>query len=117
MKGKYILISFIHIDVKFVVLEKTLKNHLDSKSKPANPKGNQSWIFIWRTNAKGEVPILGPPATHWSQLIGKLAQGEPTHPDAGKNWWQMEKGWQGRGWGGYIASSTQGTWILANSGR
>ena len=60
MKGKYILISLIHMDVKFVVLEKTLKNHLDSKSKPVNPKGNQSWIFIWRTNAKGEAPILGP---------------------------------------------------------
>ena len=42
-----------------VVLEKTLKSHLDSKEvKPVNPKGNQAWIFIGRTDAEAEFPIL-----------------------------------------------------------
>ena len=66
-----------------VVLEKTLESPLDSKEiKPVNPKGNQSWIFIGRTDA--EAPILWPPdAKNW--LIGK-------DPDAGKDWRQGEKG-------------------------
>ena len=43
-----------------VLLEKTLENPLDSKEiKPVNPKGNQPWIFIWRTDAEAEVPIFG----------------------------------------------------------
>ena len=51
---------------------------------PVNPKGNQSWIFIGRTDAEAEVPILWPPAAkNW--LIGK-------DPDAGKDWRQEEKG-------------------------
>ena len=64
-----------------VVLEKTLESPLDSKEiKPVNPKGNQSWIFIGRTNAKADVPILWPPdAKKW--LIGN-------EPDAGKDWRQ-----------------------------
>ena len=68
-----------------VVLEKTLESPLDYKeSKPINPKGNQSWIFIGRTDAEAEVPILWPPdAKNW--LIGK-------DPDAGKDWRQEEKG-------------------------
>jgi len=45
-----------------VVLEKTLESPLDCKEiKPVNPKGNQSWIFIGRTDAEAEAPILGPP--------------------------------------------------------
>ena len=66
-----------------VVLEKTLKSPLDCKEiKPVNPKGNQSWIFIGRTDA--EAPILcSPDAKNW--LIGKA-------PDAGKDWRQEEKG-------------------------
>ena len=62
-----------------VVLEKTLESLLDSKEiKPVNPKGNQQWLFIGRTDAKAEVPILWPPdAKSW--LIGK-------DPDAGKDW-------------------------------
>ena len=57
------------------VLEKTLESPLDSKEiKPVNPKVNQPWIFIGRTNA--EAPILWPPDTK-SQLFGK-------DPDAGK---------------------------------
>ena len=53
------------------VLEKTLKSHLDSKEiKPANPKGNQPWIFIGRTDAEAETPILWPPDAK-SRLTGK----------------------------------------------
>ena len=68
-----------------VVLEKTLENPLDSKEiKPINPKGNQSWIFIGRTEAKAETPILWPSdAKNW--LIWK-------DPDAGKDWRWEEKG-------------------------
>ena len=66
-----------------VVLEKTLENLLDCKAvKPVNSKGNQSWIFIGRTDT--EAPILWPPDAQ-SQLIGK-------DPDAGKDWRQEEKG-------------------------
>ena len=66
-----------------VVLEKTLGSPLKSKEiKPANPKGNQSWIFIGRTDA--EAPILWPPdLKNW--LIEK-------DPDSGKDWRREEKG-------------------------
>ena len=54
-----------------VMEEKTFESPLDSKeSKPVNPKGNQSWIFIGRTDAKAEAPILWPPDMK-SRLIGK----------------------------------------------
>ena len=68
-----------------VVLEKTLESPLESKKiKPVNPKGNQSWIFIGRTVAETETPILGSPVVkNW--LIWK-------DPDAGKDWRQEEKG-------------------------
>ena len=68
-----------------MVLEKTLESPLDCKGiKPVNPKGNQSWIFIGRTDAEVEAPILWPPdAKNW--LTGK-------DPDAGKDWRQEEKG-------------------------
>ena len=68
-----------------VVLKKTLESPLDCKEiKPVNPKGNQSWIFIWRTDAEAETPILWPPdVKNW--LIKK-------DPDAGKDWGQEEKG-------------------------
>ena len=68
-----------------VVLEKTLESPLDSKKvKPLNPKGNQSWIFIGRTDAEAEIPVLWPPDTK-SWLIGK-------DPDAEKDWGEEEKG-------------------------
>ena len=67
-----------------LVLEKTLESPLDCKIKPVNPKGNQSWIFIGRTDAEVETPILWPPDAK-SQLIRK-------DPDAGKDWGQEEKG-------------------------
>ena len=67
-----------------VVLEKTLENPLDCKIKPVNPKGNQPWIFIGRTDAEAEISILWPPdVKNW--LIWK-------DPDAGKDWRQEEKG-------------------------
>ena len=60
-------------------LEKTFENPLDSKEiKPVNPKGNQPWIFIERTDDEAETPILGPPDAK-SQLTGK-------YPEAGKDW-------------------------------
>ena len=52
------------------VLEKTIESPLDSKIKPVNPKGDQSWIFIGRTGAEAEAPILWPPDVK-SQLIRK----------------------------------------------
>ena len=67
-----------------VVLEKSLESPLDSKEiKPVNPKGNQSWIFIGRTDAEAEAPIVWPPDVK-SRLIGKV-------PDAGKDWGQEKK--------------------------
>ena len=70
---------------QIVVLEKTLKSPLDSKEiKPVNPKGNQPWIFIGRTDAEAEAVILWPPNAK-SRLIGK-------DPDAGEDWGQEEKG-------------------------
>ena len=65
-----------------VVLEKALESPLESKIKPVNPKGNQPWIFIGRTNAEAAAPILWPPEVK-SQLIG---------PDPGRDWRQKEKG-------------------------
>ena len=54
-----------------VVLEKTLESPLDCKeSQPVNPKGNQSWVFIGRTDAEAETPILWPPDAK-NQLTGK----------------------------------------------
>ena len=70
---------------RMVGLEKTLESPLDSKEiKPVNPKGNQPWIFIGRTDTEAETPIFWPPDTK-SQLIGK-------DPDAGKDFRQEEKG-------------------------
>ena len=68
-----------------MLLEKTPESPLDFKEiKPVNPKGNQSWIFIKRTDAEAEAPVLWPPDVKiW--LIGK-------DPDAGKDWRQEEKG-------------------------
>ena len=69
------------------MLEKTFESPLDYKEiQPVNPKGNQSWIFIGRTDAEAEAPILGPPdVKNW--LTGK-------DPDAGKDGRWEEKGMQ-----------------------
>ena len=86
-----------------VVLEKTLESPLDCKKiQPVHPKGNQSWIFIGRTDVEAETPILWPPdAKNW--LIWK-------DPDVGKG-----EG-EDRGWDGWMASPTQWTWVWVNSG-
>ena len=68
-----------------VVLEKTLESPLDSKEiQPVHPKGNQSWIFIGRTDAEAEAPIFWPHDVK-NRLIGK-------DRDAGKDWRQEKKG-------------------------
>ena len=68
-----------------VVLKKTLESPLDCKKiKPGHPKGNQSWIFIGRTDGEAEAPILWPPDVK-TWFIGK-------DPDAGKDWKQEKKG-------------------------
>ena len=87
-----------------VVLEKALESPLDSKEiKVVNPKGNQPWIFIGRTDAI--APILWPPdAKNW--LIGK-------YPDAGENWRQEEKGMTEDE---MVGCHHQWTWVWVNSG-
>ena len=70
-----------------VVLENTLESPLDCKEiQSVHPKGDQSWVFIGRTNAEAETPILWPPhAKSW--LTGK-------DPDAGRDWGRRRRGWQ-----------------------
>ena len=74
-----------------VVLEKTLESPLNCKKiKPVAPKGDQSWVFIGRTDVETETPILWlPDAKSW--LIGK-------DPDAGKDWRLRRRGWQRMRW-------------------
>ena len=68
-----------------MVLEKTLESPLDCKEiQPVHPKGDQSWLFVVRTNAEAETPILWPPHVT-NSLIGKDS-------DAGRDWEQGEKG-------------------------
>ena len=90
-----------------VVLEKALESLLDCKEiKPVNPKGNQSWIFIGRTDAEAETPIRWPPMknlTRWK-----------------RHWWweRLKAGGEGddRRWDGWMASLSQWTWVWASSG-
>ena len=67
-----------------MVLKKTLESSLDSKEiKPVNPKGNEPWIFIGRTDTEAEAPIFWPPdVKNW--LTEK-------DPDAGKDWGQEKR--------------------------
>ena len=89
-----------------MVLEKTLESPLDTKEiKPVNPKGNQPWIFVGRTDAEAEAPILWPPDAK-SQLIGKDL-------DAGKLEGRRRRGWQRMRWLDGIADSME--WIWASS--
>ena len=74
-----------------VVLEKTLESPLDCKEiQPVNPKGNQPWIFIGRTDAEAEVPVLRPPDVK-SRLTGK-------DPDLEKIEGKRRRGWQKMRW-------------------
>ena len=81
----FIFKLYIIVLVWTVVLEKTLETPLDCKEiQPVHPKGDQSWVFIERTDVEAETPVLWPPdAKSW--LIWK-------DPDAGKDWGQEEKG-------------------------
>ena len=89
-----------------VMLEKTLESPLHYKEiQPVQHKGNQSWVFIGRTDVEGETPIFWPPYVK-SWLIWKDA-------DVGK-----VEGWRRRGyrrWDGWMASPTQWTWVWVNS--
>ena len=90
------------------VLEKTLESPLDCKEIwPVHAKENQSWIFIGRTDAEAETPILWPPdAKNW--LVGKRPW----------LWERLKAGGEGddTGWDGWMASLTQWTWVWVNSG-
>ena len=92
------------------VLEKTLKSPLDCKEiQPVHSKGDQSWVFFGRTDAKAEWNS-STLATSWEEL---------TH---GKRLWCWEglgAGGKGgdRGWDGWMASPTWWTWVWMNSGR
>ena len=85
-----------------VVLEKTLESPLYYKEiQPVHPKGNQSWVFIGRTDVEAETPILWPPdaeLTHWKRPWC---------------WEGLGAGGEGddRGWDGWMASPTQWTWV------
>ena len=90
-----------------VVLEKTLENPLACKEfQPVHPKGNQSWIFIGRTDAEAETP--NPLATWCEELI---------HWKRPWCWERLKAGGEGddRGWDGWMASPTQWTWVWVNS--
>ena len=105
--GEDSLFCFVlfYIIFKFYIIVLVL-SPLDCKEiQPVHLKGNQSWIFIGRTDAEAETPILWPPdAKNW--LIWK-------DPDAGQDWRQEEKGMTG--WDGWMASLTQWTWVWVNS--
>ena len=82
-----------------MVLEKTLESPLDCKEiQPVHPKGDQSWVFIGRTDTEVETPILWPPHVK-SQLIGK-------DPDAGRDWGRRRRGQQRMRWLDGITNST-----------
>ena len=91
-----------------MVLEKTLESPLDCKEiQPVHSKGDQSWVFFGRTDAKVETPVFWPPPVK-SELTGK-------DPDAGRDWGQEEKGMtedEMVGWhhrlSGYEFEQTQG---------
>ena len=91
-----------------VVLEKTLESPLDCKEiQPVLAKGDQSWVFTGRTDAKAETPVLWPPHPK-SWLIAK-------DPDAGRDWGAGGEG-DDRGWDGWMASLTRWTWVWVKSG-
>ena len=95
------------IDAFEVVLEKTLESPLDCKEiQPVHPKGNQSWVFIGRTDAEAETPVL---ATSCKEL---------THWKRPWSWGGLGAGGEGddRGWDGWMASPARWTWVWVNPG-
>ena len=90
-----------------VALEKTLESPLDCKEiKPVHPKGNESWIFIGRTDVEAETPILWPVSKKLTYLKRPWC------------WERLKVGGEGddREWDGLMASPTQWTWVWVNSG-
>ena len=90
-----------------VVLEKTLESPLYCKEiQPAHSKVDHSWVFIGRTDAKAETPILWP------------SHAELTHWKRPWCWEGLRAGGEGddRGWDGWMASPTRWTWVWVNSG-
>ena len=91
-----------------VVLEKTLESPLDWKEiKPVNPKGNQPWIFIGRTDAQASASIFWPSDAKRNSLVKTLMLGKIES--------RRRRGNKGRD--GWMASPTHWTWIWANSRR
>ena len=91
-----------------VVLEKTLESPLDyNEIQPVHPKGNQSWIFIGRTDVEAETPILWPPYVK-SWLIWK-------DPDAGKDWSWEEKGMTEDEMAGWHHGLNGRVWVISRS--
>ena len=90
-----------------VVLEKTLESPLDCKEiQPVHPRGDQSWVFIGRTDVEAETPILRPPIKELTRLKRPWC------------WKGLKAGGEGddRGWDGRMASVTQCTWEWVDSG-
>ena len=84
-----------------VVLEKTLESPLDCKEiQPVHRKGDQSWVFIGRTDAEAETPILWPPQVKRPWFLEGLGAGGEGDD---------------RGWDGWMASLTWWTWVWVNS--
>ena len=91
-----------------VVLQKTLESPLDYKEiQPVHPKGDQSWVFIGRTDAEAETPIL------WATSCEEL-----THWKRPWCWEGLGVGGEGenRGWDGWMALATRWTWVWVNCG-
>ena len=91
-----------------VVLQKTLESPLDYKEiQPVHPKGDQSWVFIGRTDAEAETPIL------WATSCEEL-----THWKRPWCWEGLGAGGEGenRGWDGWMALATRWTWVWVNCG-
>ena len=90
-----------------MVLEKTLESPLHCKEiQPVHSKGDQFWMFIGRTDAEAETPVLWPPhaeLTHWKRLW------------CWEGWGAGREG-DNRGWDGWMASPTWWTWVWVNSG-
>ena len=87
-----------------VVLEKTLESPSDCKEiQPVHLEGDQSWVFIGRTDAEAETPILWPPDANWKRPWCWEGLGAGREGDV-------------RGWDGWMASPTRWTWVWVNSG-
>ena len=103
-KGRKQSKKAIHLDAFELWFWRRILSLLNCKDiQPGNPKLNQSWVFIGRTDAEAETPILWPPDVK-NQLIGK-------------DWERLKVGGEGdnRGWDSWMALPTQWTWVWVNS--